>query len=406
MRTLHPNRREIILAGAAGGLTIAAPLNYAAIARAKRLPKATHGTFAHGVSAGFPHPDSMILWTRVSEIGRSATVELEVAKDKHFKHVVHRAQVARRRHARLHRARPCHRAEAGDEYFYRFATTSTHSRVGRFRTAPPKDSKQPLKIGFYSCSELRGRVLQCARRARERGPRPRPLPRRLHLRAPLLRRARRAPGPHREEQGRGRPDPRRVPAEVPASTRRPAPPGDARRVSVRLRVGRPRGRGQLRRVAAGLEAAEPAFENNGKTRRRVPFGQRRKNGYQAFFESMPRIRPKGSHKNQIYGAVQLGGLVDLFLTDQRQYRTPRRARTSSSRRAPTTRTRRTRSWARRRSSGSSAQSPRRRRRGSCGAARSMIMSLDVSPGNHVNPDQWDGYSAEREEILGTSSTGR
>jgi len=31
----------------------------------------------------------------------------------------------------------------------------------------------------------------------------------------------------------------------------------------------------------------------------------------------------------------------------------------------------------------------------------MIMSLDVSPGNHVNPDQWDGYSHERAEILGS-----
>ncbi len=28
-----------------------------------------------------------------------------------------------------------------------------------------------------------------------------------------------------------------------------------------------------------------------------------------------------------------------------------------------------------------------------------MMALDSSPGNHVNQDQWDGYSAEREEIL-------
>jgi PhoD-like phosphatase len=29
----------------------------------------------------------------------------------------------------------------------------------------------------------------------------------------------------------------------------------------------------------------------------------------------------------------------------------------------------------------------------------MMMALDSSPGNHVNQDQWDGYSAERTEIL-------
>jgi alkaline phosphatase D len=28
-----------------------------------------------------------------------------------------------------------------------------------------------------------------------------------------------------------------------------------------------------------------------------------------------------------------------------------------------------------------------------------MMALDSTPGNHANQDQWDGYSAEREEIL-------
>src|SRR3954452_4124035 len=29
----------------------------------------------------------------------------------------------------------------------------------------------------------------------------------------------------------------------------------------------------------------------------------------------------------------------------------------------------------------------------------MMMALDGTPGQHANQDQWDGYSAEREEIL-------
>ena len=33
------------------------------------------------------------------------------------------------------------------------------------------------------------------------------------------------------------------------------------------------------------------------------------------------------------------------------------------------------------------------------ASETMMMALDASPGNHANQDQWDGYSAEREEIL-------
>jgi alkaline phosphatase D len=33
------------------------------------------------------------------------------------------------------------------------------------------------------------------------------------------------------------------------------------------------------------------------------------------------------------------------------------------------------------------------------ASETMMMALDSTPGNHANQDQWDGYSAEREEIL-------
>ena len=38
-----------------------------------------------------------------------------------------------------------------NEYFYRFETKEKHSRVGKFRTLPPENSNEKLKIGFYSC---------------------------------------------------------------------------------------------------------------------------------------------------------------------------------------------------------------------------------------------------------------
>ena len=67
-------------------------------------------------------------------------------------------------------------------------------------------------------------------------------------------------------------------------------------------------------------STDPAhFENNNTYPRRVPFGARRRNGYRAFFEAMPRMQHKG-HPNEIYGSLRLGGLAELFLTDQRQYR--------------------------------------------------------------------------------------
>src|SRR5262249_53027064 len=43
--------------------------------------------------------------------------------------------------------------------------------------------------------------------------------------------------------------------------------------------------------------------------------------------------------------------------------------------------------------------PRSRARWNLLASETMMMALDSAPGVHANQDQWDGYSAEREEIL-------
>ena len=85
-------RREFLIASAAAGLTVAGPINHAALARARKVPIASAGSFAHGVASGFPSPKAVTLWTRVSQLDRSSKVALEVATDAHFRHVVHHAQ--------------------------------------------------------------------------------------------------------------------------------------------------------------------------------------------------------------------------------------------------------------------------------------------------------------------------
>ena len=42
----------------------------------------------------------------------------------------------------------------GEEYHYRFATAGADSPVGRFRTARPADSREPVRIAFFSCQEF------------------------------------------------------------------------------------------------------------------------------------------------------------------------------------------------------------------------------------------------------------
>src|SRR3954452_6319105 len=142
-------RRDFVLAGAGAGLALAGPgpLNYVAIARAKTLPVATGGKFAHGVSSGFPSPKGITLWTRVSELQHSSRLTLEVATDNHFRHVVKRQEVIADTthdftvHARISGLKPAH------EYVLRFHTKDKNSCVGTYGTLPPADSNQKLRIG-------------------------------------------------------------------------------------------------------------------------------------------------------------------------------------------------------------------------------------------------------------------
>src|SRR3954447_14722545 len=117
-------RREFVAAGAGAGLAFAGmgPVNYVALAKQRKLPLASHGKFAHGVASGIPSPRGITLWTRVSELTRSSRLTLEVASDKHFRHVVDRKTVVADAtkdftvHASVGKLKPAH------QYYYRFHT--------------------------------------------------------------------------------------------------------------------------------------------------------------------------------------------------------------------------------------------------------------------------------------------
>src|SRR5215208_993290 len=314
-------RRDFVLAGAGASLALAGPgpLNYVAIARARRLPVATGGKFAHGVSSGFPSPRAVTLWTRVGELERSSRLTLEVASDKHFKHVVKRREVIAEAardftvHTRVSGLKPAH------EYHYRFHTKHKNSRVGRFRTLPPADSNQTLRIGFYSCQSYEaGYFTAQGALAKEKD-----LDLVLCLGDYIYE--------HHYYDG---------PA-ARADTTGANKDGDVQtlaeyREKYRLY--------QSDKNLQNLHAAHPFVviwddhevednyagskpdsastdpehkENNNEYERRVPFGDRRKNGYKAFFEAMPRMVPKG---NRLYGSLRLGKMAQLYLTDERQYR--------------------------------------------------------------------------------------
>ena len=122
---------------------------------------------------------------------------------------------------------------------------------------------------------VRRRLLPRARGPGQAGRRPRRVPRRLRLREGVRRR-----DPLRHDRARRRDaDARRVPRQVLALPHRRAPARGPAAVPAGGDLGRPRGRGQLRRRRA--RAAPP---RTGACRSR----ERRGNGYRAFFEHMPR----------------------------------------------------------------------------------------------------------------------
>ena len=392
-------RREFLIGGAGAGIALAGPLNYAAMARNLRVPVAAHGKFAHGVAAGFPSPKAITLWTRLSGVDRSSKLTLEVAKDKGFNRLVTSENVV----AEAHRDYTVHALvkglKPGGEYFYRFQTKHKSSRVGRFTTLPPADSKQKLRIGFFSCQDYEAGYYNAqAALAKEKE---------LDLVICLgdyIYEHKYYDGPvdRVDTLGANGDGDVQTLAEYRSKYRMYQKDPNLQALHAAYPFVSVWDDHEVEDNYAGVQpdsaAHDPNLENDNAYPRRVPFGDRRKNGYKAFFEAMPRIQMKGD-KSRIYTSVKLGRMGELFLTDQRQYRdqqpcddallvpcpdnsNPSRTMLGAEQKA----------WFKKAVAKSTAT-------WKLWASEVMVMSLDAPPGQAVNQDQWDGYAAERTEIL-------
>lgn len=393
-------RREFVFAGAGAGLAFAGvgPVNYVALAKQRKLPLAANGAFAHGVASGIPTPRGTTLWTRVSELTRSSRLTLEVATDKHFRHVVNSQSVVADAardftvHAPVGKLKPAH------EYFYRFHTKHKNSRVGTFRTLPPADSSQPIKIGFYSCQAYEaGYFTAQGALAKEKD---------LDLVLCLgdyiyEHHYYDGPAERADKTGANKDGDVQTLAEYREKYRFYQTDENLQKLHANHAFVAIWDDHEVEDNYAGSQpdsaSTDPANkENNNEYPRRVPFGERRKNGYQAFFEAMPRITPKA---NRLYGSLKLGNMAELFLTDERQYRDPQPCNDAQVTNCPddllpgrTFLGAAQKSWLK-------GALPASKAKWSLLASETMMMALDALPGQHANQDQWDGYSAEREEIL-------
>ncbi|MCW3013197.1 MAG: hypothetical protein JWO02_289 [Solirubrobacterales bacterium] len=148
-------RRRFISSAAAGaGAIVFAPQSFAlGLANAKPAPLFRGGRFADGVISGDPTPSGVTLWTRLDGVEGPGRVELEIATDKLFKKTVQRTQIATSDKVGHTVKARVGKLKAYEEYYYRFSTKTGDSRVGRFRTALPAGSNQPVSFAFFSCQD-------------------------------------------------------------------------------------------------------------------------------------------------------------------------------------------------------------------------------------------------------------
>ena len=296
--------RRSLLQGALGASVVVATPGWAR----KREQVLAGGAFAQGVASGIPALHGATLWTRVDGLEGAGLVWLEVAADAGFARVL-----ARRRVRALPGADGTARVHvgglpAGEQLFYRFHTRSTESSVGRFRTRRPADSAEPVRVAFFSCQNWQtGYFTAHAGLAQED----------LDLAVcvgDFIYEAASDPGPRVDKIG---PD-------------QSAQTLDEYREKYRMYRSDP----NLQALQAAhnyaicwddhevMSSYYDEHPGNAQGREaRVPFPQRRANGYRAFFEHMPVIRVRGD-RDRIYRRIALGAHADLILTDLHQYADP------------------------------------------------------------------------------------
>ena len=180
--------------------------------------------------------------------------------------------------------------EPGEEYYYRFTTAIGSSPVGRFRTRAPGRLERDGAHRLLLLPGVHRRLLRRPPRPRRAGRRPRRLPRRLHLRAGLrLDRLAQRAGAHDDSAADGE-------AQTLAEYRRKYTlyHTDANLLAAVRQTSRCVGEWDDHEVEDNYAGGLPG---GAAKSRRVPFAERRSNGYRAWFEHMPRRARAASRRS-------------------------------------------------------------------------------------------------------------
>lgn len=312
------DRRSFLRLGVGGAAVLAAQ---PVLGRDPALAQPAPGPFGHGVASGDPLADRVVLWTRVapaadatpgSGLGAPTDVDWEVATDAAFDRVV-----AAGRSTTSAASDHTVKLDVGGlapatDHWYRFRALGVTSPVGRARTLPAAGAAEgDLRIGLVTCSNYEGGWFSAYRHLAARDD----LDVVLHL------------GDYLYEYGRGVYGPG-------ASFGRLHDPAHE---MVTLRDYRLRhalyktdpdlaALHQRYAMVCTIDDHEVADNTwaDGAVNHNAGEGTlaaRRATALQAYFEWMP-IRPTGgvSEPTRVYRSSSFGPLADLFVLDERTYR--------------------------------------------------------------------------------------
>lgn len=391
------DRRSVLRVGA-GAVLVAGVTTAGATAASADEP-----VFAHGVASGDPLPNAVLLWTRVtpttdatpgSGVGPTVDVTWEVATDAAFATIVRSGTVSTgpaRDHTVKADATGLHPATT---YYYRFRLDGAVSAVGTTRTAPARHASiSRLRFGVVSCSNVPDGYFAAYRYLAERGD----LDAVLHLGDYIY-----------EHMGDG------------ADVRPHDPPREVITLAdYRQRHAQYKTDEHLKRLHAAVpfittwddhEVANDAWSDGAENHQpdtEGSYADRKAAAHQAYFEWMP-VR---NEADRIYRRLRFGLLAELFMLDLRSYRSqqvaaggvgaddPNRTMTGAEQMA----------WLENGLTASRAQwklvgnsvmiAPFQVPALPSKMVAPLATMLDAP--STINPDQWDGYAADRSRLLDT-----
>jgi len=148
------SRREFIIASATVALFVSSGVYYDEITSIFD-EESIDGDFLHGVASGDPQPDAVILWTRITPLGKSEKLKLslEIAKDESFTELfrVEERLYATKEHDFTLKV-DLQNLSPNTSYYYRFKYGEKYSPIGHTKTLPIGDISQ-VRLVVFSCSD-------------------------------------------------------------------------------------------------------------------------------------------------------------------------------------------------------------------------------------------------------------